>query len=747
MEINSYTTSLNMIRSGLGRFRLVPPSRFEIVTRRESSRLLWSKQIVNHFRRSCNNNPCRTGYCNTCISRGSGYRRDRRGEPMQLVCAEVANFRLLENVTVQIDESTTLIVGRNNSGKTSFVNLFERFFGDDLPKFVLDDLSASRIADIEKAVRLCSEEQDAEGDAASAGQRTDEALELLPSIKLVLTISYTEDDDLAPITELILDLDEDCHEVKIEAVVAFRSPLEFLNQASQAVRAGEFDAHKYLPKAFTKHATVTFHAVGAGSASGERVEISRTMVRGILSTMFVYAQTKFDDVPADRTRNLSKTFEAFYKANSDDEHLTIAEIERVLKDASKELDRSLKELFKTFLQEVSFFGENVIGPIQQPLVVSEFDAVGLMRGNTRIKYLTGDSNYPLPEGHNGLGYSKLIFLILQVVSFFETYQRASPRPALQILFIEEPEAHLHPQMQETFIRNITDFIKRKTGWHVQVIITTHSSHIVASGEFDAVRYFDRTGQKLLIKDLATFQHQTDSGQSGAVTLRFLTQYLVLHRCDMFFADKVILIEGTTERLLMPRMIRMCAEALCHQYVSVIEVGDAYAGRFRDLLAFLGVKTLIVTDIDSVDPSQHRKACPTSTPGAVTCNKTLKEWLPRKDSISDLMHAEDADKEAGRIRVAYQIAEETGKACGRSFEEAFILANAETLAKDGYRLALSSLFTDDVEAPLTAEDLAVGAWDIAKSLKDKKTDFAFDIMLLEYEWIVPRYIREGLQWLS
>jgi recombinational DNA repair ATPase RecF len=47
---------------------------------------------------------------------------------MQLTHAEVINFRALERVDVRVDPKATLIVGRNNSGKTSFVNLFEKFF-------------------------------------------------------------------------------------------------------------------------------------------------------------------------------------------------------------------------------------------------------------------------------------------------------------------------------------------------------------------------------------------------------------------------------------------------------------------------------------------------------------------------------------------------------------------------------------------------------------------------------------------
>src|SRR3546814_8112231 len=74
---------------------------------------------------------------------------------------------------------------------------------------------------------------------------------------------------------------------------------------------------------------------------------------------------------------------------------------------------------------------------------------------------------------------------------------------------------------------------------------------------------------------------------------------------LFFADKAVLIEGTSERLLLPAMIRKTDAAavgepqLGSQYLTVMEVGGAYAHRFFDLLAFLELRALIITDIDAV----------------------------------------------------------------------------------------------------------------------------------------------------
>ncbi|MEU8147918.1 AAA family ATPase [Nonomuraea sp. NPDC048901] len=108
---------------------------------------------------------------------------------MRLVCAKVTNFRALEEVKIRIDDATTLIVGRNNSGKTSFVELFERFFGSERPRFTLDDLPTSQIDAIKRAVRTYRQVERFKADPVQARTLTDKAIKLLPKILLRLTIA------------------------------------------------------------------------------------------------------------------------------------------------------------------------------------------------------------------------------------------------------------------------------------------------------------------------------------------------------------------------------------------------------------------------------------------------------------------------------------------------------------------------------------------------------------------------------
>ena len=66
----------------------------------------------------------------------------------------VQNFRLLENVELCLEDDVTLIVGRNNSGKTSLTELFRRLLDDKSPKFRIEDFSLRRHENFWKAFKL-----------------------------------------------------------------------------------------------------------------------------------------------------------------------------------------------------------------------------------------------------------------------------------------------------------------------------------------------------------------------------------------------------------------------------------------------------------------------------------------------------------------------------------------------------------------------------------------------------------------
>jgi hypothetical protein len=173
-----------------------------------------------------------------------------------------------------------------------------------------------------------------------------------------------------------------------------------------------------------------------------------------------------------------------------------------------------------------------------------------------------------------------------------------------------------------------------------------------------------------------------------------------------------------------------APKLSSQYMSVVEVGGAYAHLFVPLLKFLELPTLIITDLDPVKIGKNKKGkrswvkCKFSE-GLRTSNACIKDWFDRKVAPADLVAKTDADKTNGNLRIAYEVPEAGCAHCGRSFEDAFILANWATFG---------------LAAPSEDE-----AWDMAG--EEGKSDFALTYAIKKAGWTVPRYIAEGVQWLA
>src|SRR5699024_1577519 len=133
------------------------------------------------------------------------------------------------------------------------------------------------------------------------------------------------------------------------------------------------------------------------------------------------------------------------------------------------------------------------------------------------------------------------------------------------------------------------------------IITTHSSHITAESDFSDIKYFRRSGEMVVAQNMTDLE---DKYGEESDEYQFLKQYLTLTRAELFFADKAVLIEGDTERILLRAMMRKIDQAspehdnpLGSQNISIVEVG-AHSHIFDYFIDFIGIKALLITDFDS-----------------------------------------------------------------------------------------------------------------------------------------------------
>lgn len=675
---------------------------------------------------------------------------------MRIEKVKVEGFRLLQDVEIMLETNSTVIVGRNNSGKTSFTDVFDRFIGQSGARFRLEDFSAAARAKFFDARTL-----------RENGAKPEDVLAAFPTIALTLTFAYeTTEPNLGPLAPFVIDLDVASTRAMVR--VEYKPTLATLHtllDVTAPVEGVEKNTHflrslrDTIPKAYSIHVS----AIDPTDKNNRREFDGISALSALVQCNFVEAQRPLDhashggaDVIGKLLSTLFKTSTAPTAAAADQElaakiKTSVEEIERGVQG---DFDAMLKKLLPT-MEVLGFpsLNDTELRP------ETSLNVEALLSDHTRVVYASADGVH-LPEGYNGLGTRNLIYMLLQLESYHKIYRARPTRPVTHLIFIEEPEAHLHPQMQEVFINQLNVAIKKlsatypdEPAWKVQFVITTHSPHVANAASFEAVRYFMNelpatpNTRKTKVKDF-----KKEMTKISSVDQNFLHQYMTLTKCDLYFADKAIMVEGATERLLMPRLCGLVDQSLddkqklARQYVTCVEVGGAYAHIFYPLLDFLELKTLVVTDLDSTKPIEKEnnkggkitswEKCPVAE-GQRTSNAAIKDWFrPSNTNDADgwqispaqLLAKSAQEKISGCRRIAYQIPEDPKTAtCARSYEDALVLANP-----------------DRFEWP-KEQDEATEAWDIAKGLA--KVDTALRFAIHEKEWKVPRYIEEGLVWLS
>jgi hypothetical protein len=382
----------------------------------------------------------------------------------------------------------------------------------------------------------------------------------------------------------------------------------------------------------------------------------------------------------------------------------------------------------------------------------------------------------LPEANNGLGYQNLISMIFRLMSFRDAWMRVgkaskgatitSTEP-LHLVLVEEPEAHLHAQVQQVFIKKAYAVLRahedlgESKKLRTQLVVTTHSSHVAHETSFSCLRYFRRLPAGMAAKvPVSTVINLSEVFGPGSETERFVTRYLRAQHADLFFADAAILVEGPAERMLVPNFIRAHYDELNQCYITLLEIGGSHAHRLKPLIDHLGLLTLIITDLDTLDGTGGASVQPAKGANQKTNNATLKTWVPGVEDVDTLMDANAATKTLRvdgdplfAVRAAYQTplvvtapgTAEPETAYPYTFEDALAFENLALFsALDGTGLVRK--FRDAITAGGGATAIGERMYLALKS--GKKAEFALDVLEIEKfdDIVVPGYIAGGLEWL-
>ncbi len=728
---------------------------------------------------------------------------------MYLHAYRLKNYRRTRDVLIELASDISIFVGANNSGKTSATQAIQMFFSGSKDRFSLFDFSSHTWKQFDE---LGNMPEDADPPAE------------VPSISLDLWFEVTAADlylviALLPSTRwqgtqvgLRIEL---CAKNSVELLQKFRAAR---GEAGRKVAALERGAGGYVPwpKSLSDFVRKELHhefefryyvldraqfdtqfVQNAGyqpsALSGE--PSGATILKSLVRVDNLNAQRHLADPSAGvsagvgRSEDLSKRLSRFYQRNLDqrqEDHTAL----KALFDSENELNRHLADVFEPTLKRLATLGYPGLNNPRLE-IKSALNPASIMSQDARVHYVlgVGDDAVILPDTYNGLGFKNLIYMVVEILDLQAKWvAEKEARPPLHLIFVEEPEVHLHAQLQQVFIRNILELLRIEgedgSVFLSQTVVTTHSPHILYERGFKPIRYFRRHSaanaqQTTEVLNLSAFYGNTDPRDRD-----FLQRYLKLTHCDLFFADAAVLVEGNVERLLLPTMIEKETVSLRSACLCILEVGGAFGHRFKSLIEFLGLVALVITDIDSVslvaNPAevnedensefevpgdgaepvpkrQFGKACRTNTVGAITSNQTLIQWLPMKQTVAELFAAVPAEKtgqapdgKGSKVRVAYQVSTNvtwngsTASLCGRTLEDAFGLENA-VWCQDPERRHIGLRLRDNCASP---DEFAAALYKRVTGSGFDKTKFALGVLTENAEsWQVPLYIKEGLLWLQ
>ena len=667
----------------------------------------------------------------------------------------IQNYRNFNDFTMQFHEGLNVIVGPNNSGKTGLlyaINLLanpsdvsvEDFNKNNLLRYaeLYTKTAPSIIIEYNIRHKICESDT------------TDESI-----IRLLPFLGIKEFEENRTEKDGIVE-----YNISAQIKAVYSLDAKFVEEYKKAVQneVKKFDDYIVVLKRFVDSHYSWCYTNGISSTKADP-----KMATGVFEIRFIGAERTSEEVRKETKREIA----SFTKDSEN-----IAAFDKLKNDLSGELE----QLLSPSISKLSSLFEN------------ENNAIGLEKGNVSISsairanfslsdaYITEvkdtKSGYTLPLQHNGLGYNNLINIYM-LVKLTEIQKGRD----FKILCLEEPEAHLHPAMQYKLFKYLRD-LDQADDLNQQIFVTTHSSNISAVAGIDNMFMlsYNREGESEDCCQQSLYEQFIDKeGESRKKDAKLhLSKFLDVTRSDMLFADKVILVEGIAEKLLMPLFMEICGCPYEDEHISIVEIGGKHFQYFVELFNENAVKkkVLCITDrdfkwIDFDGDSKLQSYC-----DYVSAMPTHITDLKNSFSIDNLCIC-------------------TQEKGGRTFEDEFFLSNAEDedIIKTIFKKAVSDNVADFSEK--YSFDLAKWKQNIEQMdgrsrktikkffdayntrvdmkhenapqyerlifaeiflhyAKSKKGDVALALLTDESlfnkdgtsKLIVPKYIREGLEWL-
>lgn len=661
-----------------------------------------------------------------------------------------------------VASSTTLVIGKNNSGKTTITKALELIISDS-EKINGHDFNYNYI---NKVIDDCLSQEYTK----------------LPKLSFELEVIFdnTQNDytgSLGSFIDISSIVEDGPKKAKIFVEYIIKDSTIYhdkLKAIFDDVKCSEIDRSTLFRRYINLLSLLQFRRIVKNS-SGRIVD--KVSPKNIIDLRIISAAKNIHDKKL-LTRSFNKIIKFMYESNQNDYDTILSLVDKNNDSLTIDIKAKHQSGVEKILEKI--LSDKKIGiDLRSDLT---FDK--LM--TDLVTYEHKDGDYTVPEGQFGLGYASLVSILGEIIDYANQGFKVTKNSRIRLLCIEEPEVFMHPQMQINFVRHIQEALsaiflladKNIESIRTQLLVTTHSSHILnsiihGSNSLDEINYIhlkNGNAANLVLQD----NEICDSDNNEEIEhFKFIKKHIKHQVPELFFSDAIIFVEGITEERILSYYIES-DDILRRKHISVFRIDGAHGKVYSKLISKLKIPTLIITDIDYKIPSLLDSKEQNSNDvfngntqpikgkqiliieeSCTTTNATLKHFF-RSDKVSTFNEFYVEDK----LMVVFQKDKTSFIEDGiehsyyaTSFEEAFILENFDnTLVNE----ALESILTNNIQqilgSPKNHFNLAHKSNALQKMLSSKKSEFSNLILYFlttkeAKKPVLPHYISEGLTWLT
>lgn len=510
---------------------------------------------------------------------------------MKIQSVHIRNYRKLKNCHIDLGDQETILVGANNSGKTSAISAIVWFLRNT-EKFTLKEFTATNWVLINKI-----------GEKWLENDPVDEALlsphkweDIVPSMDIWINV---EDGEQYRVNHLIPSISTwDGKRVGVRGqyvpkdVKKLYTDYKEAKTKAKALESTEEWKEADFPELYPRNLcdflgkgsnlreyfSVKYYIIDPKLDPDDEDKVQKTPdneldnnpLEGLIRVDTILASREFSD-PEGQADNdidtLSKQFQQYYKSSIDeDDELTSGGLKLLggIATANKTYDEKLRKTLEVpvgELKNINYPGfQNPEIKIQSKIQIEE-----AIKHDSAVQFvIKGMEDLVLPEKYNGLGYRNLISIYLKLIDFREkwlkTLRDGKNIEPIHIVFVEEPEAHLHAQAQQVFVKKAFEALCnnkliKETPWlSTQLVLSTHSNHIVNELDLNCMRYFKRVidaGDKIPISKVVNLSNTFGIDDE---TKKFVTRYIRLTHCDIFLQMLLSLLKVQQKKFLFPVLL-------------------------------------------------------------------------------------------------------------------------------------------------------------------------------------------------